>query len=490
MKTPPFPPELTMKVWHTGTVASPRLSNTAVPALVTARLEPNPQEVIFNVVRPTSDEGFSVLVDKVTVFRKSIEVVTDFDPPPTHPKGPPDKEEVEQVIATSDGVTPVEVAVDDIVEFSISASSMSDDFSETTRQLIVDSDNWDPISIELTFTRASDIKPMLETIDLTAIQGQTVTAQLPVQWVGGPGHDVVCYLDTHFETNPSEASPIELISSPIAVPRGGSGVVNMTFQIGRLCRVGMKQLTAWLIGETVYSFPVNVNVLPAPVPVVAPTEHSHGGGYVVKRHGSKLRLELNQLLVTSVDIPSEQVTDEQSNKALEDIGREVGEYLKKNFEDIANGKIKAAQIGAAFYGTATTIVLAIFLPASVTGKLLGAAVNLGIPVSPEKIGEFYGAVVDDLIAILKGEDDELSVAQVVGTLGTVFFTQVAPIAPFASAARYFGADGWSFTRRVGETIGEGLEESINAIESIVSDLGGFLGDTLGDAVDFVGGLFG
>jgi hypothetical protein len=214
-----------------------------------------------------------------------------------------------------------------------------------------------------------------------------------------------------------------------------------------------------------------------------------GNGYRLAKEGSSLHILTNDgLSVSSVKVPTDKLSSEQSKQALNDISKKIFEYFQTKFEDIKSGKIKAAEIGGAVYGIAAAVILAVYAPFAIAGKLLAQVFNFGFSVGAEQVGEYYGAIVDDFVAILKGEDNS-SVSKIVGTMATVYFTQIVPVTPIAGVAgtsiRFLGTDGWSLTKEVGKTVGEGVEDAIDSIESVVSDVGG----ALGDAVEWIGDLF-
>lgn len=208
-----------------------------------------------------------------------------------------------------------------------------------------------------------------------------------------------------------------------------------------------------------------------------------GGGYSLAKEGSTLHiLSPDGSSASSVQVPANKLSSEQSEQALQEIGKQLFEYFQKKLEDIKSGKIKAAEIGGAVYGIAAAVIVGIYAPVE---PILAQVFNFALPVGAENVGEYYGAIVDDIFAILKGEDSS-TVSEIVGTLATVYFTQLIPIAGVAGdALRFLGTDGWSLTKEVGKAVGEGAEDVIDSIESIISDVG----DALGDAVEWFGDLF-
>jgi hypothetical protein len=183
--------------------------------------------------------------------------------------------------------------------------------------------------------------------------------------------------------------------------------------------------------------------------------------------------------VVGVDVPDSKLGSEKSEQASKDIAKKVFEYFAKNYNDIRDGKIKAAEIGAAIYGIAAAVILAIFtLPFS---PILGAVF---IPLA-SNVGKYYGSIVDAIVAVLKGEDN-LQIAEIVGIMATLYFlgSYYGPIVAL------FGADGWSITRKVGEEVGGVLEDGVNEITSVVELITGIsLGDVADEAGKFIEDVF-
>ncbi|MEG4065426.1 hypothetical protein [Microcoleus sp. SVA1_A1] len=205
-----------------------------------------------------------------------------------------------------------------------------------------------------------------------------------------------------------------------------------------------------------------------------------GGGYRLMRQDSTVKImAADGSLVSSVKAPSDKV--EKSEQFFRETSKGLFKYFQQKGEDIKNGKIKAAEIGAAVYGIAASVILIIYAPLAKIGQILAQIANVGVSVGAERIGEYYGAIVDDFVAILKGEDDP-TIADIVGTMGVVYFTFTIPV---GATVRLFGTDGWSFTKEVGKAVGGKISNVIDSIESVVSDVG----DVIGDAADWVGDIF-
>jgi hypothetical protein len=210
------------------------------------------------------------------------------------------------------------------------------------------------------------------------------------------------------------------------------------------------------------------------------------GGYqlTIEQSGEKysLRIMANDGSSPSgLDVPS---SEEKSEQAIKEIGKETFKYFQQKGEDIANGKIKAAEIGAAIYGIAGYVILAIFAPFAAAGTLLAKVFNSAFSISVENIGEYYGAIVDDFVAILKNES-ALTVSEVVGTMGTLVFSQIIFDYP-GGPLRFLGIDGWSLTKKVGKEVGGVLEDAIDEVEFIT---GIDIGDVASDVEEFFNDIF-
>jgi phage-related protein len=157
----------------------------------------------------------------------------------------------------------------------------------------------------------------------------------------------------------------------------------------------------------------------------------------------------------------------------------VKEYFKQNGTNFT-----AAQAGAAIYGAASAAaVLMAFGPSAAIPFVGPAAVKLG-----SNVGEFYGSIVDDMAALIKGETDS-NVADFVGTMGTLFFTKINPVVQGLDLIRFMNSDGWSLTKEIGEVIGSGLEAAVEGVGTVVGEVVHAIGGAIGDVVVFVGGIF-
>jgi tetrahydromethanopterin S-methyltransferase subunit F len=208
------------------------------------------------------------------------------------------------------------------------------------------------------------------------------------------------------------------------------------------------------------------------------------GGYQLTKVESRLQIAKNGVEITSVQVPTDKLNAEQSKQVVQESGKGIFKFFQQNFDGIASGNIKAADIGGAAYGITAAAVLVVLAPFAAVDTLLGQVFNFGFTAAAGQVGRYYGSIVDDFVAIVKGEDQP-TMSQIVGTMSTLFFTLIAPSGGVAGAVRFLGADGWSLTKEVGKAVGTVLEDAIDSIETVVSDIG----DALGDAVEFVEDIF-
>ncbi|MGZ8212936.1 MAG: hypothetical protein ACXWTP_00340 [Methylosarcina sp.] len=179
-------------------------------------------------------------------------------------------------------------------------------------------------------------------------------------------------------------------------------------------------------------------------------------------------LSNNDSTGAKVDIPEGKVIDDKgedkSEQAIKDIAQKVYEYFEKNAEDIKNGKIKAATIGGAIYGVAGGVILSILNPFALLGEYFDKVLTFIFTGVTKNVGEYYGSIVDDLVAFFKGEDKP-RLTKIIGTLSALYFTVLIFDVP-GGPLRVLGMDGWSLTKEIGEKVGGILEETVNEIQSI------------------------
>ena len=132
------------------------------------------------------------------------------------------------------------------------------------------------------------------------------------------------------------------------------------------------------------------------------------------------------------------------------------------------------------FGSKESWILAAFTPLGV-GLLADVLAKPFIEAS-QRMGRYYGAVADDVIATLKGlSDDPPTLSKVVGTLSLLHLGGTA--IPGAAAV---GFDAWSITKDLGAKLGEVAEDGIGMVVDAVGDVAEAGSKFVGDALDWIG----
>jgi uncharacterized protein with LGFP repeats len=183
------------------------------------------------------------------------------------------------------------------------------------------------------------------------------------------------------------------------------------------------------------------------------------GGYTLTAQRSVVSVTdtLGDGTTSSVQMPADQPAGQQeatSNGLVETIAN----YFAGKAEDIADGRLRAADMCGALYG-----LTAYWLTggsASLPSLLFdaGSAQN----------GVFYGAIIDDVVAVLKGESKP-AVDQVLGTLATLYFSQMTPV---GAGVRLGGMYGWELTKEVGDAVGGAARDFLYAAGDLMKDAAG------------------
>lgn len=203
----------------------------------------------------------------------------------------------------------------------------------------------------------------------------------------------------------------------------------------------------------------------------------------IVRTDTGIRIMSEDGKTTSVEIPADNITPDQKNQALDKFWDSVKEYLRKNKDDILNGRIKAADIGGAVFGIAGSVIAMIFAPFAGAG-MLSKILNLAFSGAAAQEGRYYGAAVDDLVSLLKGESD-LTVRDIVGTLATVII-----VADFAPVAVLGGTDAWSLTKEIGKALGGDVSDAVHKIENAVGAAVNPPVNAAGGVLDFIRDIVG
>ena len=207
--------------------------------------------------------------------------------------------------------------------------------------------------------------------------------------------------------------------------------------------------------------------------------------YQVVRSGASIKL-LSRGGESQVDLSQSALSPEQREAALQQIEEQLKAFIASKADDIKEGRLKAVDIGGAVYGTAALVIVWIFAPFAAAGPL-AAFIAKPFAAAAAQVGRYYGAAVDDLVALLKGESNE-SLKQIAGVLATVALSwEYAP--GLMAAALLGGADAWSLTKQIGEQIGDSVASGVDALVSAVGDAVEAVETVPGDIIDTLGDLF-
>ena len=190
-----------------------------------------------------------------------------------------------------------------------------------------------------------------------------------------------------------------------------------------------------------------------------------GARLSIFREGTKIKILSGDGTFTEVDVSDEKLTKEQQEDVINKGLATLFDLIDLNWDEIKKGNVKAEDIGGALYGAITGSIVGLFDP--FIGKtFIGKLAKLILVDTAKNAGRFYGAAVDELVALLSGKKDA-SVAQIVGTLATIQF-----IAVYVPGAPALVADGWSLTVEIGKQLGDTAEAAINEIGSVAEAVAG------------------
>ena len=194
-------------------------------------------------------------------------------------------------------------------------------------------------------------------------------------------------------------------------------------------------------------------------------ESDLGARFSIFREGTKIKVLSGDGTLTEVDVSDEKLTAEQQEEMIDKGLATLFDLIDLNWDEIKKGNVKAEDMGGALYGAITGSIVGLFDP--FIGKtFIGKLAKLVLVDTAKQAGRFYGAAVDELIALLSGKKDA-TVAQIVGTLATIHF-----IAAYAPGAPALVADGWSLTVEIGKRLGDTAEAAINEIGSVTEAVAG------------------
>lgn len=210
-------------------------------------------------------------------------------------------------------------------------------------------------------------------------------------------------------------------------------------------------------------------------------------GYVIERSSTQIKITSKDNQSTTTDLKNAKITPEQRDKLLEEIWNGIRDFFEENWDDIKLEKIKAADIGGAIYGIAATVILKVINPFSAAGSALSKLIALPFLQASVQKGRYWGASVDTIVEIIKGESD-LNKEQMAGVLATVIV--IAYYLPLPGAIiQLGGVDAWNLTVDVGKKIGGTAADAVDEIKSVVGDVGEAISDAAGKAIDAVLDIF-
>lgn len=195
-------------------------------------------------------------------------------------------------------------------------------------------------------------------------------------------------------------------------------------------------------------------------------------GNTVERMGSTITIKKQSGESTSIEIGNNKLTPEQQENALNKAWDGIKQFLQEHAEDIKSGNIKAVDIGGAVYGITATVIAMYFFPFTAIGPL-GKIIALPFIELASQKGRYWGASVDELVKILKGESD-LKIQELAGVLATVYIT-----ATYLPIAELGGVDAWNLTVAVGKKLGGATAdflEEIPIVGDVLEGMGEFIDD--------------
>jgi hypothetical protein len=212
-------------------------------------------------------------------------------------------------------------------------------------------------------------------------------------------------------------------------------------------------------------------------------------GYLFERTATAIRVSNKAGEKTEFELNNTPITDEQRQQILERAWEDIRKFVKDKFEDLKSGRITAADVGGALYGSVAGAIVAVLAPFAKMGPLADVLVAPFVGLAANR-GRYFGAVVDELVAVLKNES-ELTQRDILGVLGTTavvasYFVPVMQLVPLG------GKTAWELTVGVGKWVGGAVEDALNEISEAVPPFGDLvetIGDAAEDVVAFLGQIF-
>ena len=205
-------------------------------------------------------------------------------------------------------------------------------------------------------------------------------------------------------------------------------------------------------------------------------------GYILIRSGSSLSIRSYSGEQAEINNSGSDLSPQDQDEVLRMTWDGIKAFIQKNYDDIKSGKIKAADIGGELYGISATAVYLVIAPA-LDATILGRVVGTTFVEASKQVGRYYGAAVDELVSVLKGQSKP-TITQVIATLGTMQFvsTKLGVI--------MLSGDAWTLTKAVGMKLGETAEDGLKTIANIAGDVYGAGKELFNDVYHSITDLFG
>jgi hypothetical protein len=205
-------------------------------------------------------------------------------------------------------------------------------------------------------------------------------------------------------------------------------------------------------------------------------------GYTLTRNGSSLSIRSYSGEQAEVDNSGSDLSPQDQEKVIGMTWEGIKEFIHKNVEDIKSGKIKAADIGGELYGISATAIYLVIAPV-LDETLLGRIVGTTFVEASKQVGRYYGAAVDELVSVLKGQSKP-TITQVIATLGTM------QIVTTKLGVVMLSGDAWTLTKEVGMQLGSTAEDGLKTIANVAGDIYGTGKEIISDVYHSVTDFFG
>lgn len=203
-------------------------------------------------------------------------------------------------------------------------------------------------------------------------------------------------------------------------------------------------------------------------------------GYTFERTDSAISIQNKDGEKSEFKLDDTPLTPGQRKTVLDKSWEDIKKFARDNWEKIKDGQMKAADIGGALFSSVAGAILIVIAPFAKMGPL-GDVLALPFVTLAANRGRYFGAAVDELVAILKDESD-LTKRDVIGVLATVgvvmsYFAPVGALVPLG------GTTAWELTVSVGKWVGGAVEDALDEIKKVP-----VVGDVVGVGEDIVEGV--